>query len=343
MPIEGIVRNRFHQFGKQTVLNTPVAATRRVAWRGVPDINPNWTEQDEADTGMIDSALPRFRVGSDITMPLSGPATFQDLPLVYAAGVRGGVTPTGAGTAKTWVFTAQSDVAMAPDYFTDQFSDDVSRDGMQLYGGIVESFEMGYDETQGPWTISTDWRFSGVNAHVTPTSGLMIGSNLPLMFGADTSHYIDDTSGGIGGTILTDTVHSFTFRVENEIDVKRFSNGSNTRFQVNGYGVVSRTITATWRFAKTNAIINAINSETADWLSADPVNRYMSVVTQSTALAQAATPYSQTLNFSGNWFTRADTEIGGNSVVDLVCMGRYDLGLGYPFRATVVNTLATLP
>ena len=42
----------------------------------------------------------------------------------------------------------------------------------------------------GPWTVSADWRFSGVNAHKTPTSGLQVGSNLPLVFGADTAIYL---------------------------------------------------------------------------------------------------------------------------------------------------------
>src|SRR5688572_32879266 len=96
-PIQGFTRNRFHNFGKQTVINTPVTATRRIAFRGVPDINPNWTEQDDVDTGSIDPALPPYRVGSDITMPLAASLTYHHIPLLMAAGVRGGVSPTGGG------------------------------------------------------------------------------------------------------------------------------------------------------------------------------------------------------------------------------------------------------
>lgn len=349
-PIIGFTRNRSHQFGLQSALNTPVAATRRIAFRGTPDINPNWSEQENVDTGSIDPVMDRYRVGSDITLSLTADLDFHHIPLLMAAGVEGAVTPTGGGAAKTWTHTTTSLSATTLDYFTDEFADDANNndsgppeDGMQLYGGIVERLEFGFDETQGPWTVSTDWRFSGVNAHVTPTASLQVSSNTPLVFGADTALYIDDTSGGIGGTLISDSLHSASVVIENQIDVKRFAQGSNTRFQVDGYGLSGRTITATFRFAKTSQIVAALNSETVDWLSADPVDRYVQLLTQSTAAAEGATPYSWTQNLSGNWFTRTDSEFGGNSVVELVLQGRYDAGLGYAYRSTVVNTLAATP
>ena len=348
MPIQGFTRNRSHQFGLQSALNTPVAATRRIAFRGVPDINPNWTDQD-VDTGSIDPVLPAYRVGADITLPLTGMLDFHHIPMLMAAGIEGGVTPTGA-TAKTWTHTTSSLSATTLDYFTDEFADDVNNnnsgppeDGMQLYGGVAESLEFGFDESLGPWTVSSTFRFSGVNAHVTPTSGLSVGSNLPLVFGADTALYIDDTSGGIGSTLIADSLHSATVNISNTLDLKRFAQGSNTRFQIDGYGLSGRTITATFRFAKTSQIVAALSSETVDWLNADPVNRYVSLVTTSENEADTGVPYSWTQNFSGTWRTRTDSEIGGNSVVELSLTGRYDTGLGYAYRSTVVNTLATAP
>jgi hypothetical protein len=349
-PIIGFTRNRAHQFGKQSALNTPVAATRRVAFRGVPDINPNWTDQEEVDTGSIDVVLDPYRVGSDITLPLTAELNYHHIPLLMSAGLVGGVSAVGGGPDYSWTHTANSTSATTLDNFTDEFSDDVNNndsgppeDGMQLYGGIVERMEFGFDETQGPWTVSSDWRFSGVNAHVTPTSGLSVGSNLPLVFGADTALYIDDTSGGIGGTLITDSLHSATIAIENTIDIKRFAQGSNSRFQIDGYGLSGRSITATFRFAKTSQIVAALNSETVDWLNDTAVNRYVQLLTQSTVDADTGTPYSWTQNFSGTWRTRTDAEFGGNSVVELSMTGRYDLALGYPYRSVVVNTLSALP
>jgi hypothetical protein len=348
VPIIGFARNRSHQFGLQVALNTPVAATRRIAYRGIPEINLNWTDQEDVDTGSIDPVLPPYRVGADITLPLTATLDYHHIPMLMAAGVEGGVTPTGS-TDRTWVHTTTSLAATTLDFFTDEFADDATlndstiEDGMQLYGGVAESLEFAFDESLGPWEVSSTFRFSGINAHTTPTAALTVGSNLPLVFGADTALYIDDSAGAIGGTLITDSLHSATITIDNTVDIKRFAQGSNTRFQVDGYGLSARAITATFRFAKTSQIVAALDSETVDWLNADPVNRFVRLLTQSVSEADTGVPYSWTQEFSGTWRTRSDGEIGGNSVVELSLTGRYDATLGYAYKSIVVNTLATAP
>lgn len=322
-PIVGYTRFRRHQLGLQTVLNTGVSATRRIGARGVPDINPNWTDQDEVDVGSIDEVLPPYRVGSDLTLPLNfSPLNFNDIPIIMGGGVIGGVTAAAiGGGGYTWTHTADSLAATTLDYFTDEFADDANNldsgppeDGIQLIGGVIQRIELTLPEGLGPWQASTSWRFSKVNAHVTPTAGLQLGSNSAIAFGADTALYIDDTSGGIGGTQITDSLHSASIVIENTLDLKRFANGSNPRFQISGYGVAGRSITATFRFAKTSQIVAALNSETVDWLNATAVNRYVRLATTSVELAESGNPYSWTQDFSGTWRTRADQEIGGKSV-----------------------------
>ncbi len=343
-PIQGFSRMRAWNFGHQSVFGTAVAATRRLPWRGTLDINPNWTDQEDVDVGSIDQLLPPFRTQLDVAASgLGGPLTYQDIPVLLDSGVRGGVSPTGAGTAKTWAHQALSLTATTLGYQTAEWADDVTADGFQARDGVVESLEFAFDESLGPWTVSADWRFGTVAAHKTPTAGLAIGSNLPLVFGADSALYIDDTSGGIGVTQISDTLHSATVRIENTIDQKRFANGSNSRFALVGYGLSARVIRATFVFAKTDAIVAALNSETVDWLNGDPVNRYVQLLSQSTTTAQAGVPYSWDQRFSGTWRTRSDGDLGGNSTVTLEMVGRYDSALGYAYRSSVVNTLAALP
>ncbi len=350
-PLVGYSRFRKHQFGKQSVVNTAVAATRRVGWRGVPDIDPQWTDQEEVDTGSIDPTLPAYRTWLNVALPFTiNPLTFDDIPLIMAAGLRGGVSGSaGGGGSYTWAHESLSLSPTTLDLFTDEFSDDATltdsalEDGMQLYGGIVESFDLGFDEELGPLTGSANWRFSGVNPHVTPTTGLQVSSNLPQVFGADSAVYVDDTSGGIGGTLISNALHGFTLSIENEVDRKQFANGSNSRFQVNGWGLAGRTITATFRFAKTAAIVQALDSETVDWLNATPTERYVKLLTQSTQEAESGVPYSWDQRFSGTWRTRSEAEVGGNDIVELEMKGRYDAGLAYAYRSSVVNTLAALP
>lgn len=350
-PLAGYTRFRKHQFGKQSAINTPAAATRRVGWRGVPDIDPQWVDQEEVDTGSIDPVLPAFRTHTNVNVGYTiNPLTFDDIPLILAAGLRGGVSASAlGGGGYTW---AHESLSLSPtdlDLFTDEFSDDATlldsaiEDGMQLYGGVAERWELGFDDELGPFAGSADYRFSGVNAHVTPTAGIQLSSNLPQVFGADTALYLDDTSGGIGGTLISDALHGFSLSVENELDRKSFANGSNSRFQATAWGLAGRTITATFRFAKTAAIVGALDSEVADWLNADPVERYVKLLTTSTQEAESGTPYSWDQRFSGTWRTRAESEIGGNAIVELVMTGRHDAGLGYAYRSSVNNTRDVLP
>lgn len=342
-PIAGFTRFRKWQFGKQTVHGTAVAVTRAVGLRGTMVIEPNWTDQEDVDTGSVDTVLPPYRLQNDITATLAGPLTFKEIPRQMAAAVRGGITPSVASGVYTWAHQALSLTATTLDEFTTQWGDDFTADGMSARDGIIETLEYSFDESLGPWQVSESWRWGSVNAHVTPTTGLNVGSNLPLVFGADTQLFLDDTSGGIGGTVITDALHRATITIENTIDQKRFANGSNSRFAVAGWGLSGRTIRASFTFAKTTAITGALNSETVDWLSADPVNRYVKVLVTSPAIVSGSTPYSWDLRLSGTWRVRSDEEIGGNAVITLELNGRYDEGLGYAIRSSVVNDLATLP
>ncbi len=343
MPIQGFTRNRSWAFGKQTVHGTAVNPSRAVPVGGILDVNPNWTTPEGVDMGAIDPVLTPYRTALDVTTALSGPASHRDVALIFSAGVRGGTSPTGGGAAKTWTIAGLSTTATTLDEFTAQWGDDVTSDGFRAWDGIVESFEYSFDDTLGPWQLSANWRFGSVNPRVVPVANLLLGSNQPWMFGADTKLYIDSTAGGIGSTQLSDVLRAATISVTNTIDVKRYANGSNTRFAVGGYGLAGREIRASFTFDKQSAITGS-TGEAAKWLTSDPVTRYLSVVVESPFLIPTtATPFTTTFNLAGEWFTRTDGEVGGNSTIVLELVGRYDSGLGYPIRAVTVNDLATLP
>lgn len=344
MPIQGFTRFRKWQFGKQSVHGTAVAASRALGWKGSMSINPNWTQQTDVDTGAIDPVLPAYRTYLDVTSSLSGPLTYDDIPLIMAAGVRGGVAAVTSSSTYQWTHTALTTTATTLDEFTTEWADDVigaTADGFKAKDGILESIELGFDESLGPWTFTGGWRWGSVDGGITPTAGLMVGSNLPLVFGADTKLYIDSTSGGIGGTQISDALHRASITITNSIDVKRFANGSNTRFAVAGYGLTGREITASFTFAKTSATVG-VAGEAAKWLSADPTNRYIRLNVTSPSIISGAIPYSWDLYLSGTWSARTDEEVGGNAVVTLECTGRYDAGLGYVLRSYVVNNRSAL-
>lgn len=230
------------------------------------------------------------------------------------------------------------------DEFSAQWGDDFGQDDYRFKDGVIESIEYSFDDSLGPWQVSTQWYFGSVDAHVTRVAGLTVQSNLPLVFGADTQLFLNSTAGAIGSTQISDALHSARISITNTIDKKRFANGSNSRFAVSGYGLAERTIEAEFTFAKTATIAGfATTSEMRQWLSGDPVTRFVEVIAQSREVAGGSTAYSWSQRLAGTWRTRGDGELGGNTTVTLMMKGRYDGGLGYSYRSSVVNSNATLP
>ena len=66
MPIQGFVRLRGHQWSRQAVFGTKVAATRRYPESGLPDVDLGWTDQ-EVDVGSRDPVAPPYRGPSELT------------------------------------------------------------------------------------------------------------------------------------------------------------------------------------------------------------------------------------------------------------------------------------
>src|SRR3990172_105121 len=287
MPIAGLTRLRFNQVAEQRVRGPAGAPPRRVPWRGIPTYNPNRTDPD-VDVGSIDPVISPYPTAVDVDWNPTGPITFDDLPIRLSAGLLGGIAPTGGGAARTWVYQVASLTADDFDYFTDEQGDDTeATDAIIAFGGVADVLEETLPEDGGPWTISDQWIFAGGTLGANATNGLTVDDSPVFAFGTDTAIYMDSTPGAIRVTQLVDTIHGATIRVSNNLDRKRYQNGSNTRFQLSGYGRGARQIELVLTVAKSAAAITE-----AATLDDSPVpNRFFKVSTTSTELAQAATPY----------------------------------------------------
>ena len=340
---QGFTRFRKVQVGKQTVLGTAVAATRVLPYRSVIVVNPNRTDPD-VDVGSLDPVMAPYATAVDVTMGgAAGPQTFQDLPVRLSAGIMGGVTPTGPTgvTAYTWTYTAASLTADTFDYFSVQTGDDTSDSagaGTNGFGGVINQFSMTMPQDLGPWQVNDDWIFAGA-VYGNRTAALNVDSNPAFAFGADTAFYLNSVAGAIGATQIVDAVRGATLTVSDNLDEKRYANGSNTRFQLGAYGRGPRTIELTLTVEKTAAMIAE-----AITLDDTPVpNRYIKIACNSTELAGTATPYKFEFFLPMRLFSIADGEIGGNTNWTFTYRGFYDATLLYAFKAVVINKLATLP
>lgn len=336
-PLPGNVRLRAFQLGKETTFGTAVAATRRFPWKFNPTVDPHWTFPT-ADTGTLDEAIAPYRLAIDVTGQASGSLAYNDAPYLWAALAKGGVTPTGA-TAKTWTFAPASTSQDPFEIFTAEWGDEVAGDQFQYADGVLERLQLQFPQDLGPVQVQADWRFATVKYPQAITGALAVDFAPNWVFTADTQLLIDSTAGGIGGTALTNTMHDATITITNNLDVKRFANGSNTRFQAQGYGRGLRQFETTFSLAKSTAAL----TEFANWLNQNPVERFVSLKTTSPTIITGATPYSHEVRFAGYWFTRTEgTYQNYNTTGQLVCRGILDQTLAYPFQTTVVNTLAAL-
>ena len=350
MPVQGQVRLRKHQFGRQSAWGNAEPATRAYPFSGVPSVNLNWTDP-EGDFGSLFPIAPPYRTAPDLTASLSAPVVnYNDLPLMFSGVFGNDESPTGT-TAKTWVWTPG---ALAPDDFdlhTYEFGDDVTTDWYQLTEGIITQLTFNGPDNLGPVSASMNWLFAQVASTgstdspvsgTVPTPSLSVDANAVPVYLKDGSIFIDSTAGSIGSTQITDALHNFQLTITVEVDQKRFANGTQS-FELGAYGRASMAVELQCTFAKTADTVGT-GSESDAWMSDQAVNRFVRLAFESTAVAETGTPdvpYSWVMDLPLRYYTREEGEIGGNTTV--VLTGRTFLEtvtLDHAFETTVVNTLA---
>lgn len=337
-PIVGSSRLRAFQTGLESTFDTTVAATRRYPWAVTPTIDPHWTFPT-GDTGTLDQAMAPYGTAQDLTATISAQQlASNDAPTLISAGVMGGLSFTTSGSAKTLTASPASITQDVFDTYTCEWFDD-STDAWQFGGGVLDSFSLDYPQSMGPIELGATWRFAKAGTYpATPTAGLLVDAAPVWLYAADTQFYVNDTSGAIETTQLSNIAYGATFTVNNNLDLKRFANGSNTRFQIANYGRGLRTVTFKLIGAKQTAWV----AEASKWIAANPTERYFGLKTVSTVNASSGIPHSLDIRMPGYWLTRGDGVIGSNTEFDLTANNIYDSGIGYPFRMVSTSTRAAL-
>jgi hypothetical protein len=339
-PIGGSTRFRKHQVGAQTVLGTAVAATEVVPFSGDIDVNPNLTLPD-VDVGSIDPLLPPFAAALDITGSWTGPLPYNNLTDIFSYGLKGGVTPTGGGAAKTWTYQAASLSADSFDVFTDEYGDDTASSIIKAYGGLLNTWTIQFPPDLGAWTVDTGNVYAGATLGSSFTGSLTADTNPTWVYGADTQVYVDTTPGAIGTTEWSPSVagvHNASIACNNNLDLKRFASGSNTRFVLAGYGRGPREITATITTAKTTATV----AEAVTIDDGPPALRYLEFRVTSPTIITGTTPYSLSVRLPARLQSVAQGEINTNTAYTFTYRATYDSTLTYAIRAVTVNSRATL-
>ena len=334
MSVQGLQRHRKLQVGLQTSFASNTAANRVLPLRASPQINPN-LEDPDVDVGSLDPILAPFAGAAEYTDTWTGKLAYDDAPWLWAAVLQAPVL-TGGATGRIHTITASSLTQAAFPYLSTQWGDDVTTDWINFGGVIGDSFTTGFDESLGAWdvdygTIAARASFGG------PTGGLSVDENPVWVYGADTEIYLDTTAGAIGGTKLTDTVHTFQVAVTANNDPKRFANGSNTRFQLANFGRGQREIEFTLGVAKSAAAI----TERQRIDDAPPALRFLEVKTTSPEVVTGgSTPYSQVIRSPVRLINAVDAEFGNNNTgYEFTYRARFNSTLGYAIFVRIVNAL----
>lgn len=337
-PVAGVTRLRAFQLGIESTFKTQVPATRRMPW-SVQNVvvDPHWTFPT-GDTGTLDQAIAPYRQAEDITFQSVGELYANDAPTILSAGIMGGLSPATSGSSKSYTAAPASTSQDVFDTYTAEWFDDASGDAWAAVGGIIEHFTLQYPQDRGPIIATCDWRFAKHVYPATPTGSLAVDAAPVPLFFADTVIYLNDSSGTIETTALSDVFYDLNLDYQNNIDVKRFANGSNSRFEVASYGRGERVITLAANGAKQTGWI----AEAVKWIGVNPTERFMGIKTQSVAFASAGVPYSFDVRLPGYWMTRQDQVVNTNTAFQLTLHQIYDTGLGYPIRVASVGTRASL-
>lgn len=345
MAVQGLVRLRKHQLGRQLNMGTVVPATRAYPFSGTPDVDLGWIDP-EVDAGSRDPVAAPYRGPSELTAGLDFPTlNYNDVPLIMCGFFGGDVSPTGGGTAKTWHHEPASETVDELDPFTYEFGDDVLTDWYQFGDSVVESFEITGAEGLGALSATTSWRMGSAGSTgatdmgetgTVPTPGLTVATTDVPLFLKDASIFIASTIGGLGAGQVLDALHSFVLRGTQEIDLKRYANGTQS-FDISDYGPGAREIELELTFAKTADTVG-IGSESDAWMSDTAVNRYIQLTFESLEEAQSGIPYSWDVVIPARYYTRTEGELGNNTTVVLTGHAFFD-GTNPVFESTLINTL----
>jgi len=361
MPVAGFTRFRKIQVGSQgsnsSVLLTAAAATRVLPFRGVPDVNVNWTHPD-VDTGNLHKTIAPYRKRADYTIPMQGELTYNDLPYILTSVLKGGIIPSASSTSRTWTITPTSTGSPDPlDFKTIQQGDDVGdpagetpADWYQLIGSLVERVTFEGPQDMGPVTVDSTWRAARVNSSgwtdhpvsgTVPTAALTVDTAPTYVYMGDLELFVNDSAGAIGTTKVSNAVHALTLAIENNYDLKAWANGSNTRFDLQDYGRGEQAITLDVTYAKTSQTVGT-GSESDKTHDDDAQERFVELRWTSPALAAAGINYSFNVRMALWNVRRTDGEIGGNTTVRLTGDVHYNATLTYAIRTVTVNTLTAL-
>lgn len=326
------------QLGVESTRGTAVAQTTR--WIGEAEVTPQEiVVEPQAQNGVL---LMEGHTSDVITLRhadvrLAADLTFEQILHVLMMSMEGGVTPTGAGADKTWLFnpTYLADPALNAFTLGLRYSDGTNNFDDRIAYLMARSFRLTGNIGEIA-KIEADCFGRPVEDGTAITGAIAVPSVnfVPVALG---KVYLDDTAGGIGGTQLSESIISFAFDFETMAQPKFYVDGrADKSFTTHG---LKR---ANWALQLEAELNSAIDTERAK--AQDRSIRYIRIEFVGAALG--GSNYKITLDLPmrhrmGQYSPSGDRD--GNQTVTLDLIAAYDSATPLGAKITVVNALTALP
>lgn len=265
------------------------------------------------------------------SLPLTGGASYEDLPWWFQLALKGGVTGVlSAVTAYTYTFvpTAATDDLKSATF---EWGDDTQ--AFQMNYGMVDTMEISM-ALNGFWSFSVG--LIGSDMSTTTFTAALADRTVE-----DVNSYLTKLAIGAAGAVpssyMTGRFIGFKLSINNHLARKYFADGVAPT--IGGMGRGKREFSLEITFEGNAATI----TERGVWEAG--TNRVARITATGTAIAGSTGPVNRSVDivFPGKWQAYVVGERDTNTTFVATMRNEYDSALAYDLSAAVTNALVTLP
>lgn len=328
----GIRKLRKLQIGLEasTDPGTEVNATTYLRLNGTIEDNRETVHPDE-DVGYLWGANRSYSSKEQAVLTVAGEATFEQLPYILNAGVKG-VSPT-TDTGSGYIYTYDFPQTDSDSVYTYTIEGGDNQGAELMTYSFVPEFTLSGSIGQA-WMVSATWNGRTVEP-TTYTNGLSLPPVEEILF-TKTKLYIDSDTDPIGTTQIVSTL----INAELSVSLWRpvWTADGNLYYSFVKVSQPKATLNMTFEH-NSNAI-----AEKALWRT--NTNRLVRLRAEGRALTSAGLYTNKTMiiDLAGSYskWDKID-EIDGNDVISCTFVVGYNANFGGAGRIVIVNDLSTLP
>jgi hypothetical protein len=207
------------QIGEEGTKGSAVAATAALVGALTMKSSPTIHRPVE-ERGVLAEFSRSVKAANLAELSFEGDATFEQILYLLHMGILGNVTPSGAGTARRWLFTPSMTAAGVFDSFTIEYGDDVEQ--WETEYCLAKAIEISGTMNEPMKLRGTIF---GRKMTVCDFTGTLIPPIVESILTQRARLYIDAETDKIGSTEKSGALIAFTFAINTGLAPKRFADG----------------------------------------------------------------------------------------------------------------------